>query len=858
MNPTQQTHRSALLAGLASGLASLVLASSAQALDANYLYYRWTPTKLRNGATANSIQVSEFQFYRAGNPVSWSGATVTNPGGNNPGTETPAKIIDGLTGTKWLDFNKKALVFSLPSAPIIDSYRFATANDSTERDPVSWTLEGSDNQVSWTLIDVVKDYPTTLTRQIYTPILALPASLVPEILNFQCNNVVVRNGSPSELEWSIDRADSATIDYSVGLVSPVTGSTPINPPDDADTIYTLTASSLGGSATATTIVRSVIGGSTTARYVRFTPLKVRSGTAIQLAKFGFFNGAAPVVPIAATNPGGANAPEAPQGAMMTIDEDPNTKWLNPTLTPLVFEFNDGASFDQYVITTANDAPERDPLRWIMESSDDGDTWSLIENLSTFDFNTPTARLTDSLSIPLPGNSVDPIISASSDFSSMLIGESVNLTWTSTGAATITGNSGIGSLASSGTLTISPTTSGPIILTATAAGGRTKTATVNIQVANPTINKIAYTNFDLAGSEISLRGAAEIVNAFATLPQGGNVKRLRLTPDLNSTSGAAWFRYKQPITQGFEASFGFQFTTSQPNNGADGMAFVIHNDARKAEAMPTTPQELGFPTNALNISLDSYLNTGEASAARLLVLNGAATLATVNLATVGGLSLFTTDQGADLTDTARTGTPFQIRVRYVPGDLDVFINNIQIVTNLNVNLATTGALDGEGKAYVGFTSRTGGSFEAHDVTNWTFTPAQVNFASWISGYAGLSNTTQSGDPDGDGISNVMEYVLNGNPAISNRGILPSITVDAAKNVSFSFVRRTASTADTTQTLLTSPDLLTWTPTALPSTSSGTVTVVPETPSVGLQTVTIAVPATPGGNGKLFARLRVVGQ
>ena len=46
-----------------------------------------------------------------------------------------------------------------------------------------------------------------------------------------------------------------------------------------------------------------------------------------------------------------------------------------------------------------------------------------------------------------------------------------------------------------------------------------------------------------------------------------MKRLRLTPDLNSTSGAAWFRYKQPVAFGFDTSFGFQFTTGQPNKEA---------------------------------------------------------------------------------------------------------------------------------------------------------------------------------------------------------------------------------------------------------------------------------------------------
>lgn len=709
---------------IAAALAALALAPLAAAVEQSFTYYRWIPTGLRDNVSSNSVQLSEFRFYRAGTAVGWSGAGVTNPGGSNPGGETPAMLIDGLTTTKWLDFNKQGLVFAFPAATTIDSYRFATANDAIERDPVSWTLEGSDDQSNWTLIDVVRNHPTTTDRAAYQSF-ALPASLLPEILSFEPSGDVVLDGTDHYLIWNLDRTDTAAIDQGVGPVDPVAGTTPIDPPDDADTTYTLTATSGGGTSTASVTVRSVTGGTVTARYVRFTPLQLRSGTTIQLSEFAFLDDGTPVVPATVTNPGGSNAPGAAEGALMAIDGDWNTKWLDANMMPLVFDFGTAAEFDHYLLTTANDYIERDPLRWTMEASGDGVTWSLIENMTAFDFNMPTSRYADSQPIPLPGPSLQPLLSASADFASILIGESVNLSWSSTGAATLTCEPDLGSLDAGGSLAVSPTADTTYIFTATAAGGRTITATVFVHVANPTVDTIAYADFDIAGDEINLLGSAALVNAYATLPQGGDVRRLRLTPDLGSSTGAAWFRHMQDLGGGFETTFAFQFTT-QSSDGADGMALVIHNDPRRAEAMPATNHEFGLAANALNICLDSYLNsdTGETSAARLLVRSGATTLATVNLAAVPGLSLFSTIQGADLTDTARTGNPFVVHATYQPGDLDISLNGLQVVSNLNVDLAAIGALDASNRAYVGFTARTGGSFECHDVTSWHFTPLEA--------------------------------------------------------------------------------------------------------------------------------------
>jgi hypothetical protein len=60
----------------------------------------------------------------------------------------------------------------------------------------------------------------------------------------------------------------------------------------------------------------------------------------------------------------------------------------------------------------------------------------------------------------------------------------------------------------------------------------------------------------------------------------------------------------------------------------------------------------------------------------------------------------------------------VRVDYVPGDLDIYFNDVLVVNSVNVDLVAIGAVNASGKGYTGFAARTGGAYEAHDVTRWT--------------------------------------------------------------------------------------------------------------------------------------------
>lgn len=186
------------LAGL---LVSLAIATAATAAEASYRYFRFTPIKLRNDSTSNSIQISEFTFLYGGAPVSYAGATVSNPGGYTPTAEVAANVMDGNTATKWLDFGKSPLVFDFGASTTIDGYRFTTANDATERDPLRWILEGSGDGAAWTVLDyMTADFATPTARTTATSDIALPATPAPCVKNWTGGATL--NWNSSDLNWN--------------------------------------------------------------------------------------------------------------------------------------------------------------------------------------------------------------------------------------------------------------------------------------------------------------------------------------------------------------------------------------------------------------------------------------------------------------------------------------------------------------------------------------------------------------------------------------------------------------------------------------------------------------------------------
>jgi autotransporter-associated beta strand protein len=138
-----------------------------------------------------------------------------------------------------------------------------------------------------------------------------------------------------------------------------------------------------------------------------------------------------------------------------------------------------------------------------------------------------------------------------------------------------------------------------------------------------------------------------------------------------------------------------------------------------------------------------------------------------------------------------------------------------------------------------------------------------FAAWISTFPAVGSLNRPGDdPDNDGVENLLEFVLNGNPSVSESGILPVLNVTAT-DFEFTYQRRDDSLApETTQTFQWGTTLAAWPGSAVVPALAGpvgaaTVTVTPGTPEDNVtDTVKISIPKSEAGaGGRLFGRLQV---
>ena len=128
---------------------------------------------------------------------------------------------------------------------------------------------------------------------------------------------------------------------------------------------------------------------------------------------------------------------------------------------------------------------------------------------------------------------------------------------------------------------------------------------------------------------------------------------------------------------------------------------------------------------------------------------------------------------------------------------------------------------------------------------------TGYTAWVESIPGLADPTHTGDPDGDGMKNIVEYVLGEAPGEQSDSpiSMPEVSGDLYR---FNFRRWQQASADTTQTFQYSKDLIHWTD--LPLGTTGSPMLVFSEPENGFQKVEVTLPATETDDGKLFGRLK----
>ena len=125
----------------------------------------------------------------------------------------------------------------------------------------------------------------------------------------------------------------------------------------------------------------------------------------------------------------------------------------------------------------------------------------------------------------------------------------------------------------------------------------------------------------------------------------------------------------------------------------------------------------------------------------------------------------------------------------------------------------------------------------------------DYDTWLTGFtfAPGANTTPTGDPDGDGMSNQEEYAFGLNPTLAT-SVSPIIAQFNPATGNFQYTRRaTPAATKLTYKVLTSSDLATW--------ATGGATETGFTTAGNIETVTVHV-TTPAVGGKLFVRVEAV--
>jgi hypothetical protein len=139
---------------------------------------------------------------------------------------------------------------------------------------------------------------------------------------------------------------------------------------------------------------------------------------------------------------------------------------------------------------------------------------------------------------------------------------------------------------------------------------------------------------------------------------------------------------------------------------------------------------------------------------------------------------------------------------------------------------------------------------YDLTNKQIklTALSTGFDAWIGLYT-VSDPQPQGDPDHDGIANLMEYVLGGDPSLFSTGILPAADLTNDSLV-FAFHRRISSAGDTTQIFQYGSNLTGWTD--IPVIQGGVVSISSNIPAPGTDEVVITIPAS--GMPRMFGCLK----
>ena len=300
---------------------------------------------------------------------------------------------------------------------------------------------------------------------------------------------------------------------------------------------------------------------------------------------------------------------------------------------------------------------------------------------------------------------------------------------------------------------------------------------------------------------------------------------------------------------FDQAMGWS-SFSTPNYYVDKVGGKVTSGSAAGNVVTLQLSSAAAATATIDYLEDAHWSFGEAVSSLLYGANAipALTFADVAVAPAAPASLSATGAAGQvaLSWTASTGaTGYNIKRSLTSGGPYSVVG-----TATGTSFTDATVTNGTAYYYVVAATVTGG--EGAPSNQASATPTTSSYGSWASDAAqGLTAGVNDGpldDPDHDGISNLMEFVLGGVPMVSAQSILPALTL-AGSNVIYQYDRSHLSQTATTQTVEYGGDLSGWTAVAIPQTSAGMVTITPGSQS---DHVTVTIPSQ---GTKTFVRLKV---
>lgn len=260
----------------------------------------------------------------------------------------------------------------------------------------------------------------------------------------------------------------------------------------------------------------------------------------------------------------------------------------------------------------------------------------------------------------------------------------------------------------------------------------------------------YTDFS------STAGLALLGNA----AQSGTA--LRLTAQTSNQTGWAWRQVAVPTIAGFDTTFSFRITPPTAGTKAEGMALVIHADPNGASTMGGTVWGMGYGNgssasvgirNSIAIEYDTFQDgfLSDTSSNEVTIH----TRGSMGNHENEQYSIARTTPAANLSN----GQIHSLRVRYVPGTIEVYVDGAATPAITRAYSLATGGLYvnntpapganmTNGTAWVGFCATTGAGTltELVEILSWNWTSTPLAHPCY-SGTLGADTLTVAGSSGG---------------------------------------------------------------------------------------------------------------